>query len=69
MFSPFARDHPGALVLHRAADLDLDDVMQLARFAHTAFPNVPLLGTDIMPDHTTRKVYVLGVNSLGGKST
>ncbi len=50
----------------RVDDLVPQDVLQLARMAHGAFPDVPLLGTDIIRDDTTGKLYVLEVNSSGG---
>ena len=43
----------------------LDDVIKLASQAHQAFPNVPLLGIDIVRDFRTHKLYVLEVNACG----
>ncbi|HEY5960693.1 MAG TPA: ATP-grasp domain-containing protein [Polyangiaceae bacterium] len=41
------------------------DVLALARAAHAAFPELALLGIDIVRDHTSGQLYVLEVNSAG----
>ncbi len=41
------------------------DVLALAERAHAAFPTVPLLGTDIVREHDTGKLFVLEVNAAG----
>jgi D-alanine-D-alanine ligase-like ATP-grasp enzyme len=42
-----------------------DDVIEFSRQVHRAFPDVPLLGTDIIREHTSGKLYALEVNSFG----
>ncbi len=42
-----------------------DDVLELARLTHKAFPTVPVLGTDIIRDFNTRQLYVVEVNAMG----
>jgi hypothetical protein len=44
---------------------DESDVLQLAERAHAAFPDVPLLGIDIIREHSTGKLYVIEANSCG----
>jgi hypothetical protein len=44
-----------------------DDILDLARRAHQAFPATPSLGTDIVREMDTGKLYVLEVNP-GGQS-
>ena len=41
------------------------EVVELARRAHTAFPTVPVLGSDIVRDCRTGQLYVLEVNAVG----
>lgn len=41
------------------------DILKFAQKVHLAFPNVPLLGTDIVQSHKTGKLYALEVNSGG----
>ncbi len=41
------------------------DVIALAEQAHTAFPDQPLLGTDIVRDADTGKLYVIECNPRG----
>lgn len=41
------------------------DILALARQAHRAFPTIPLLGTDIVREEATGKLYVLEVNAIG----
>jgi hypothetical protein len=41
------------------------DVLELATRAHAAFPDVPLLGVDILRDAASGKLYVVEVNSSG----
>ena len=43
-----------------------EDVIELAKSAHQAFPDVPVLGTDIVREHDTGLLYVLEVNAVGG---
>ncbi len=42
-----------------------EDVLQFARRVHRAFPTIPLLGTDILREHNTGKLYALEVNPTG----
>jgi hypothetical protein len=44
---------------------DDEAILNLARRAHDAFPDVPLLGIDIVREVTTSNLYVLEANSLG----
>lgn len=47
-------------------DANVDqDILEFAKKVHTAFPNVPLLGTDIVRSKETGKLYALEVNSGG----
>ena len=41
------------------------DVIALAENAHAAFPDQPLLGTDIVRDADTGKLYVIECNPRG----
>jgi hypothetical protein len=41
------------------------EIIAFAENAHRAFPNIPLLGTDIIRDAATGQLYVLEVNSGG----
>ena len=41
------------------------DVLALAQRAHTALPNVPLLGVDVLRDAETGQLFVIELNSLG----
>lgn len=43
-----------------------EGVIELAKQAHDAFPTIPLLGTDIIRDYVTGKLYILEVNATGG---
>ena len=43
-----------------------EEVLELARRTHRAFPTIPLLGTDMVRDYKTGKLYVLEVNASGG---
>ena len=42
-----------------------EDVINLARRAHQAFPDIPLLGIDIVRDYKTNQLFVLEVNAFG----
>lgn len=42
-----------------------EDVLALARQVHTAFPDVPLLGVDILRQMGSGALYVIEANSLG----
>ena len=44
---------------------DEPEILELARKAHEAFPDIPLLGTDIIREVPSGKLYVLEVNSCG----
>jgi hypothetical protein len=44
---------------------DDPEILALAEKAHTAFPEIPLLGVDIVREKPSRKLYVLEVNSCG----
>ena len=47
-------------------DLEIpEDILELARNTHAAFPTVPLLGVDIVRDCDTKKLYVLDINTSG----
>lgn len=41
------------------------DIIELAELAHSAFPEIPLLGVDIIRDVATSQLYVLEVNAIG----
>jgi hypothetical protein len=41
------------------------EAVDIARRAHAAFPEVPLVGVDVIRDETTGKIYVLELNSGG----
>ena len=43
-----------------------NDILDFARRAHTAFPNVPCLGVDIVREESTGKLYALEVHVSGG---
>jgi hypothetical protein len=42
-----------------------DDVVAFARRVHDAFPNIPLLGTDILREYGTGKLFVVECNPGG----
>ena len=42
-----------------------EDVIDFAGKVHTAFPSIPLLGTDIIRDADTGKLYALDMNTNG----
>jgi hypothetical protein len=42
-----------------------EEVIRLAERAHAAFPDIPLLGFDIVREMPARKLYVLEANSIG----
>ncbi len=42
-----------------------EDVIQFAGKVHAAFPSIPLLGTDIIRDADTGKLYALDMNTSG----
>lgn len=41
------------------------DILSLAERAHAAFPDVPLLGVDILRDADTQQLFVIELNSIG----
>jgi hypothetical protein len=41
------------------------EIIRLGERAHAAFPQIPLLGVDIVRDHETGRLYVIEVNSDG----
>jgi hypothetical protein len=41
------------------------EILDLAAQAHTAFPSIPLLGTDILREHGTGRLYIIEVNANG----
>ena len=41
------------------------DVIELAKQAHEAFPDIPILGVDLVRDIRTNQLYVLEVNACG----
>jgi len=41
------------------------DIVELAKRAHAAFPDVPLLGVDLLRDAETGKLWVIEVNASG----
>jgi hypothetical protein len=43
-----------------------EEVLEFAKNVHRAFPNIPLLGIDIVRDYKTGKLYVIEVNASGG---
>ena len=42
-----------------------EEIIRLGEAAHAAFPEIPLLGIDIVRDANTGKLYILEVNSVG----
>ena len=42
-----------------------EEVLEFARSVHQAFPSIPLLGTDIIRDADTGKLYALDMNTNG----
>jgi hypothetical protein len=44
---------------------DDPEILRLAQRAHAAFPELPVLGVDILREEPTGKLYVLEVNSIG----
>jgi hypothetical protein len=42
-----------------------EDVIRLGELAHAAFPNIPLLGFDIVREVPSGKLYVLEANAIG----
>ena len=46
--------------------MEAQDVIQLARQVHRAFPTVPLLGIDMVRHHSTGEIYVLEAHLGGG---
>jgi hypothetical protein len=44
---------------------DDPEILELAERAHAAFPNVPLLGVDILRDAESGQLFVVELNSLG----
>jgi hypothetical protein len=43
----------------------LPDTLELAQRVHAAFPDIPLLGVDLLRDHATGELYIIEVNSAG----
>lgn len=43
-----------------------EDIIDFASRAHTAFPNVPCLGVDVIREESTGKLYALEVHASGG---
>ena len=41
------------------------DILELAERAHAAFPDVPLLGVDVLRDADTARLFVVELNSIG----
>lgn len=65
-----ARDVGGVNIVGSARDgtwslIDDPDVLDVARKAHTAFPEIPVLGVDVIRDAETGRVYVLETNPGG----
>jgi hypothetical protein len=61
---------PGASIVAMPADSRLDftydpEVLQLAESAHRSFPDIPLLGIDIVRETTSGRLHVLEVNAIG----
>jgi len=42
-----------------------EDILDLARRAHQAFPKIPMLGVDIIKDYETGELWVVEVNASG----
>ena len=42
------------------------EIIDLAARAHTAFPQIAVLGIDIIREQPSGKLYVIEVNSMGG---
>lgn len=47
------------------SDFEAPEIIELAREAHRAFPEVPLLGVDILRDAETQKLWIIEVNASG----
>jgi hypothetical protein len=66
-----SKDFDGRNIVASSKGCSLDcsvpeDVIELARQAHRAFPTVPLLGIDIIREHGSGQLYVLEANVWGG---
>lgn len=60
------RIHPEPPRMLTAPRINTDaDVMAFASTIHKAFPNIPLLGCDIVKDHKTGRPYAIEVNAGG----
>jgi hypothetical protein len=55
-----ATRHGCAISLYRD-----EEMLEIARRVHAVFPEVPLLGQDLVRDATTGKIYVLEINPNG----
>lgn len=42
-----------------------EEVIRLGEAAHSAFPDIPLLGADIVREVPSGKLYILEVNAIG----
>lgn len=61
---------PGSSIVAMPADSRLEftydpEVLRLAERAHACFPDVPLLGVDIVREVASGRLYVLEVNAIG----
>ena len=62
--------HPGLSVVSNSKGCTFcfendPEIIRFGEAAHRAFPNIPLLGVDIVRDATDGKLYVLEVNASG----
>ncbi len=70
MLSPTGKPHGGSSIVASAKNtlitLNYDEqVIRLGEQTHQAFPEIPVLGADIVRDIRTGNLYVLEVNAIG----
>jgi hypothetical protein len=68
-FRSFSRQQ-GVSIVSNARDSRMElcfdhSIIRLGERAHEAFPDIPLLGVDILKEEASGKLYVIEVNSLG----
>jgi len=68
-FTPeWSKGHGSIVSNGSGCDIDLEidrDVIEFAEKAHAAFPDIPLLGTDVLREQPSGQLYVLEVNPGG----
>ncbi|MGI9590478.1 MAG: ATP-grasp domain-containing protein [Myxococcota bacterium] len=68
-FTPeWSKGHGSIVSNGQGCDITLEidrDVIEFAEKAHAAFPEIPLLGTDVVREEPSGQLYVLEVNSGG----